>query len=138
MMFRLSHVAPTLTVALFLATPGWADPFFFSTGSPDGRLGALSQPPNFGKLETETADDYILTETTTIAQATITGLIVPSGRSSANIGNVEIEIYHVFPRSDGPHSDHRPSALPGVPTRVNPRPAMSKSTPPPAMGARER
>jgi hypothetical protein len=101
-------VAATVTAAAWLATPAWADPFFFSTGTPDGKLGALSQPADSEKLETETADDYILTETTTIAQATITGLIVPSGRSSANIGNVEIEVYHVFPtdsdvgRTSGP------------------------------------
>src|SRR5206468_12833309 len=73
----------------------------------DGKLGALSQPADSEKLETETADDYILTETTTIAQATITGLI-PSGTPLANIENVEVEVYHVFPtdsdvgRTSGP------------------------------------
>ena len=70
--------------------------FFFSTGNPDGRLGALSQPASAGNLETETADDFILTETTVIKGATITGLI-PSGATPANISNVEVELYHVFP-----------------------------------------
>jgi len=120
MMFRLSLVAATLTVALFLATPGWADPFFFSTGSPDGRLGALSQPPNSGKLETETADDFIVTEATSITQATIIGLI-PAGAFLTNISNVEVEIYHVFPedsnvgRTSGPPT----FSTTAVPSRVN-------------------
>ena len=73
MRVRLSLVAVAVTVAVFLATLGWADPFSFSTGSPDGRLGALSQPPNLGRLETETADDFLLTETTSITTATIVG-----------------------------------------------------------------
>ena len=67
MTFRTSLVTITATAAVWLATPAWADPFFFSTGNPDGRLGALSQPASPGKLETETADDFILTETTSIS-----------------------------------------------------------------------
>ena len=100
-------VAATVTAGVWLATPAWADPFFFNTGTVDGKLGALSQPATSDKLETETADDFILTETTTIAQATITGLI-PSGTPLTNIENVEVEVYHVFPtdsdvgRTSGP------------------------------------
>jgi uncharacterized protein DUF3455 len=100
------------TAAVWLATPAWADPFVFNTGNPDGRLGALSQPAGSGKLETETADDFILTETTSIAQATITGLI-PPGTPLTNITNVEVEVYHVFSKD---------SAIPpsgNVPSRVN-------------------
>src|SRR5262249_33513501 len=120
MMFRLSLVAATLTVALFLATPGWADPFFFSTGSPDGRLGALSQPPNCGTSETEPADDFIVTEATSIIQATIIGLI-PAGTPLTNISNVEVEIYHVFPKdSDVGRTSGPPTfSTTAVPTRVN-------------------
>src|SRR5690349_4380297 len=77
-----------------LATPAWAAPFSLSTGSPDGRLGALSRAENPGKIETETADDFILTETTVINGATITGLI---NAPLANISNVEVEMYHKFP-----------------------------------------
>ena len=104
-------LAATMTAGVWLATPAWADPFFFSTGTPDGLLGALSQPPSTGHLETETADDFILTETTSIAQATITGLI-RSGTPLANISNVEIEVYHVFPADSTPSSGD-------VPSRVN-------------------
>jgi hypothetical protein len=90
-------VAVAAIAGMWLATPASADPFFFSTGNPDGLLGALSQPSDAVKLETETADDFILTETTSIGQATITGLI-PSGTPLANISNVEVEVYHVFPK----------------------------------------
>ncbi len=104
-------VAATVTAGVWLATPAWADSFFFSTGTPDGLLGTLSQPASTGNLDTETADDFILTETTSIAQTTITGLI-PSGTPLANIGNVEIEVYHVFPKDSNPPSGN-------VTSRVN-------------------
>ena len=48
-------IAATVTAAAWLATPAWADPFFFSTGTADAKLAALSQPADSEKLETETA-----------------------------------------------------------------------------------
>src|SRR5881392_3191498 len=93
-----------------LATPAWAETFFFTSGTPDGRLGALSRSESPGKLETETADDFILTETTVINGATITGLI---NAPLANITNVEVELYHVFPL------DSDTLRQPRVLTRVN-------------------
>jgi len=100
---RVSLTAVLFTAGAWLATSAWADPFFFTTGNADGRLGALSRSESPGKLETETADDFILTETTVIKGATITGLIKPS----ANISNVEVELYHVFPLdSVNPPSGH--------------------------------
>ena len=113
-------VAAAVTAGVWLVTPAWADPFLFNTGSPDGLLGALSQPANSGTLETETADDFILTETTSIAQATITGL-VPSGTPLANISNVEVEVYHRFPEdSDVGRTSGPPKfSTAQVPTRVN-------------------
>jgi hypothetical protein len=112
MTFRMMLAAATVTAAAWLACPAWAEPFFFSTGTADGRLGALSRPASPGKLETETADDFILTETTAISHATIVGLIT-SGTSIANIGNIEVELYHIFPKD----SVVPPSG--NVPTRVN-------------------
>ena len=92
MRMRLSLVSAMITAGV-LATPAWASPFAFTTGNADGRLGALSQSESSGQFATETADDFFLTETTVISGATITGLMtVPS----ANISNVEIEMYHVF------------------------------------------
>ena len=110
---RLSLATAILMIGIGLAEPAWAEHFFFSTGNPDGRLGALSRRPSPGKIETETADDFALTETTVISQAVITGLIVPETTPLASISQVEVELYHVFPLdSDTFRTIH-------VPTRVN-------------------
>lgn len=86
--------------------------FSFSTGNPDGKIATLSRLPSTGLIETETADDFVLTENTVIQQATFTGLI-PSGAPLSSISRVEIEFYHVFPRD----SANPPSG--NVPTRIN-------------------
>ena len=110
---RLNLATAILMIGIGLAEPAWAEHFFFSTGNPDGRLGALSRRPSPGKIETETADDFALTETTVISQAVITGLIVPNTMPLASISQVEVELYHVFPLdSDTTRTIH-------VPTRVN-------------------
>jgi hypothetical protein len=90
---RVSLLSAMITAGV-LAAPAWADPFTFTTGIPDGRLGALSRSESPGKIETETADDFILTETTVIRGATITGLI---NAPLANVSNVEVEFYNKFP-----------------------------------------
>jgi len=72
----------------------------------------LSRRASFGKIETETADDFFLQQTTVITRATITGLI-PLGTPLANITQVEVELYRVFPLD----SVNPPSG--NVPTRVN-------------------
>lgn len=84
------------TVALFDIAPAAANPFFFSTGNPDGLIATLSRTASTGKLETETADDFVTTQATKITDATFTGLLV-GGASTASVQNVEIELYHVFP-----------------------------------------
>ena len=68
----------------------------FSTGSPDGKIATLSRTASTGKLETETADDFVLGEPALVTNATFTGLLV-GGATTANINDVEIELYHVFP-----------------------------------------
>ena len=93
---------------MWVATSLWAAPVSFTTGSPDGRLGAASRRASPGKLETETADDFILQQTTVINRATITGL-VPLGTPLANIKEVEVEVYHVFPLDSAPASGKVPS-----------------------------
>jgi hypothetical protein len=104
-------LAATLAGAVATVTPVLADSFTFTTGNPDGRLAALSQPARGLKLETETADDFILSDTTSIKGATITGLI-PSGTPLSSIRNVEIEIYNVFPTdSINPPSNRVPSRM---------------------------
>jgi hypothetical protein len=109
MNFRRSWFVAVLTTAVG-AAPLSATSFTFTTGSPDGRLGSLSQPASSPKLETETADDFILSEPTVITGATIIGLV--TGGSSPVIDNVEVEIYRVFPNDSLPPSGN-------VPTRMN-------------------
>jgi hypothetical protein len=86
----------TLIALLSLAPRASADSFFstfFSTGDPDGKIGTLSRPASAMLVQTETADDFVLSQSMIINQATFTGLL-PSG---ASIDDVEVEIYHVFP-----------------------------------------
>jgi hypothetical protein len=94
---RVFRVLLLSGVGCWLAAPAKADFFSFSTGNPDGKMASLSRIASPGKLETETADDFVTTaQTTTITSATFTGLLV-GGATTANIKNVEIELYHVFP-----------------------------------------
>jgi hypothetical protein len=98
---------------LLFVQPAAADVFFFSTGDPDGKIATLSRTASTGKLETETADDFVTTAgKTVIANATFTGLFV-GGATPANISDVEIELYHVFPIDSTDPPDGR------VITRVN-------------------
>jgi hypothetical protein len=109
-----------LVMTVCVATPMWAAPFFFATGSPNGLLAALSRRASAGKVETETADDFVLQETTIIKSATITGLL-PAGTPVENIRDVEVEFYHVFSLdSDVGRTSGAPLfSTPAVPTRVN-------------------
>jgi hypothetical protein len=109
---RVSLITATLSVGMWLATPAWAGTFFFSTGNPDGKLGALSRPAGSQGLETETADDFFLTQATVVNRATIHGLI-PSGTTVSGIARVEVEIYHIFPL------DSNLARSANVPTRQN-------------------
>src|SRR5438876_8760299 len=86
-------LASTLSALLLLAAQASASSFSFSTGDPDGKIGTLSRPSSPGKIQTETADDFILTENMLINHATFTGLL-PSGALLSSVLNVEIEIYH--------------------------------------------
>jgi len=70
--------------------------FFFSTGNPDGLIATLSRPASAGLIQSETADDFVLDQATTITSATFTGLL-PLGAPLTNVNDVEIELYHVFP-----------------------------------------
>src|SRR6266404_6842059 len=92
----------TLTRALALLACGLglltfqasAASFTFSTGNPDGKVGTLSRPAGGGAIQTETADDFVVTQAIVITQATFTGLFPVLGRLDS-LEQVEIEIYHV-------------------------------------------
>jgi hypothetical protein len=101
-----------MSLAALLTIPSAADTFFFSTGNPDGLIATLSRVASSGKIETETADDFIVPGPTRITQATFIGLL-PTGTPLSSVTKVEIELYHVFPTD----SANPPSG--NVPTRVN-------------------
>jgi hypothetical protein len=94
----LKLAIPAALIGLLPAAPAAAavQPFFFSTGDPDGKIATLSRTASAGKLEQETADDFVTTHATEILAATFTGLIV-GGATTADVSQVEIELYHVFP-----------------------------------------
>src|SRR5437868_687562 len=86
-----------LTTAFMLASPAFADgAFFFSTGAPDGLIATASRPDTPGRIEIESADDFLLTTGALVNRATFTGLFT-GGATAANIGEVRVEIYRVFP-----------------------------------------
>jgi hypothetical protein len=98
---------------MVVSLPAVADTFTFSTGSPDGRIATLSAPGGgLGQSQAETADDFVLSQPTSITQATFTGLI-PLGANLSSITNVQVEFYNVFPTD----SVNPPSG--NVLTRVN-------------------
>jgi hypothetical protein len=111
----MSKLVRTLCVTVFLAAVvprASADFLLFSTGDPDGKIATLARTASTGKLETETADDFIAAGGFTIKSATFTGLLV-GGATTANVSQVEIELYHVFP------VDSDTNRTPAVTTRVN-------------------
>jgi len=105
-------LALLLGLVLGAAAPARADSFFFSTGSPDGKIATLARLASPGKLETETADDFVTPGPVIITNATFTGLLV-GGATTGDVKNVEIELYHVFPIESTNPPDGR------VITRVN-------------------
>jgi hypothetical protein len=102
----------TLAFAASFVAAARADQFSFNTGSPDGKLGALTMPAGSQGVETETADDFVLTRPTVLSGATIHGLITGNAAVSS-ITRVEVEIYQVFPL------DSDTGRTPSVPTRTN-------------------
>jgi hypothetical protein len=109
-----AHARFTTVVALLALVPTAvrATPFAFSTGSPDGLIATGSRPDSPGKIEIESADDFVLANPTLINHATFTGLIT-GGATTANVGQVVVEIYRVFP------NDSDAGRTPHVPTRMN-------------------
>jgi len=105
-------IAFALLLSASLVSMAAATTLLFSSGNPDGLVGTLSVTAAGTQIQTETADDFVLTENTIIQQATFTGLI-PTGLPLSSITRVEIEFYHVFPLD----STNPPSGM--VPTRDN-------------------
>jgi hypothetical protein len=98
-------------------SPTFATPFFFSTGTPDGKI-ATAARPDIGVFEIESADDFIATTPIQINSATFTGLLTGA---TPTVGQVVVEIYRVFPKdSDVGRTSGPPTfSTAQVPTRVN-------------------
>jgi PEP-CTERM motif len=117
----MSHarfVVPLALIGLLPAVAAAAEtPFFFSTGDPDGKIATATRPDTGAPFEIESADDFVLTQSTSITSATFTGLM-PVGASAED---VVVEIYRVFPKeSDTSRTSGLPTfSTPNVPTRVN-------------------
>src|SRR5262245_50932480 len=80
----IRNAAVSIAGLLLLAAGASAASFSFSTGQPDGKMATLSRPPSPGKIQTETADDFVVTQAVVISQATFTGLL-PSGASVSSV-----------------------------------------------------
>src|SRR5215467_3355352 len=113
-------IAALSFVAMVTPLPAVADPFFFSTGDPDGKIATATRPDSAGKFEIESADDFGLSSRTLIQGATFTGLLT-GGSTIANIGQVVVEIYQVFPNGSDVGRTSGPPVFSTnqVPTRVN-------------------
>ena len=108
---KFTTLAISAALGLLTGTPAGAAPFFFTTGAPDGLIATLSRPAGAGHIQTETADDFTLGGSTSLTNATFTGLL-PLGTPLSSITGVEIEFYHLFPAD----SANPPSG--NVPTRA--------------------
>ena len=108
---RFTLATLMLACAAIVVPTAQADQFSFTTGSPDGLVGALSRPSGAQGVETETADDFVLTQPTVLNGATVHGLI--TGTSISGITRVEMETYHIF------NLDSDTVRTPNVPTRTN-------------------
>lgn len=95
---------------LCLSAPVSAAPYLFSNLAANNQMATLSRPDGPGVLETESADDFVTTATTTLTSASFIGLL-----TGANplVSELTVEIYRVFPAD----SQNPPSGQ--VPTRVN-------------------
>src|SRR5882724_659956 len=112
MRFRIVSLV-AVGASLLAATLAVAGPAFsFSTNDPDGLIATATRPPSTGKIETETADDFVLDQHTTINTASFTGLLV-GDVTTGSIPRVTVDMYRVFPNE----SDTVRTIT--VPTRVN-------------------
>ena len=131
MKLSIKPTAPLIAAAAFAsalsiglaAAPANADTFAFSfnTGAVTNSIASASRPESGGKFEIESADDFVTPAgQTSLTSATFTGLLT-GGATAANVGQVAVEIYRVFPadsnvaRTSGPPT----FSTPQVPTRVN-------------------
>jgi hypothetical protein len=96
--------------------------FAFSTGNPDGKIATITEPANAhnSQVEYETGDDFVLPAEVVITNASFTGLLT-GGATPADVSNVVVEIYRVFPKDSNVARTSGPPTFStsAVPTRVN-------------------
>jgi len=114
---RLLSLVATVVVGLILVNPAVAQPFFFSSGDPNGLMATSSRPASPGKVAITSADDFALGSRTLITQATFTGLVADLN----SITGVRVGIYRVFPLdSDVSRTSGPPTfGTSKVPSRLN-------------------
>ena len=106
---RSAAVALALLAPLVSTPPPARSGTLYDNDLPDGKMAMAAHPEGNSQIEKETADDFLLTDTTQIDGGTFTGLIP----LEASVEEVVVEIYRVFPKD----STDPPSG--NVPTRVN-------------------
>jgi hypothetical protein len=92
----------------------------YNNDFPTNDMAAATRPESAGKIEIETADDFLLPTGAHVTGATFTGLL-SGGATTSDIANVRVEIYRVFPNdSDVGRTSGPPTfGTPQVPARVN-------------------
>jgi VPDSG-CTERM motif len=92
----------------------------YNNDFPTNDMAAATRPESAGKIEIESADDFLLPTGAHVTGATFTGLL-SGGATTSDIANVRVEIYRVFPNdSDVGRTSGPPTfGTPQVPTRVN-------------------
>lgn len=117
---RLVSLVTAVAVGVVSTMRASADPFFFSTGEPDGRIAIAARPTSPGESEITSADDFVLSAHILINQATFTGLL-SAGATIADIGEIRVEIYQVFPLDSNTGRTSGPPVFSTsqIPTRVN-------------------
>jgi hypothetical protein len=115
----VTTASAALVLGVLMCAPAAGAPFFFSTGNPDGLI-ALGSRPASSVVQIEAADDFVVSDTTSVTGASFTGLL-PTGAGLPSIQQVQVEIYRGFPtdsdlgRTSGPPL----FSTAQVPTRVN-------------------
>ena len=118
------RLATSALVVCALCSPARAGDLFISTGDPDGKMAMATRPSGNGKIEIETGDDFILKENSLITNVSFTGLLTGTNVSTANIRQVVVEIYRVFPLdSTVPPSGNVPTRA--IPLRISPSTAAT-------------
>ena len=108
---RLALLFTGSAVSLFCAGLCSAD-VIYNNLTPNNLMVSASRPDT-GTFEIESADDFVLTTSTSITSASFIGLLVSGTGGLPSVSQIVVEIYRVFP------VDSNAARTPNVPTRAN-------------------